>query len=87
MSLSENTTSEQKIAVITGAGVGIGKACALRFAQDNYCIVVADLSEQSVEQSCRLINEQGGKAVGFAGDISIEDTSKKHKSISHEKLG
>lgn len=66
---------EQKVAVITGAGAGIGRACALRFANDNYKVLVVDLSEDAVEQTSQSVKEIGGECAGFSGDIAIEDTS------------
>ena len=80
-------SSGQKVAVITGAGAGIGKACALQFAQENYRTVVADLSSQSVEQTCQIINDNNGIAAGFVGDISIEDTSNNINQLALEKWG
>ena len=66
---------EQKVAVITGAGAGIGRAYALRFANDNYKVLVVDLSEDAVEQTSQSVKEIGGECAGFSGDIAIEDTS------------
>ena len=69
------TSREQKVVVITGAGAGIGKACALRFARDNYRVLVVDQSEEAVEQTCRGIDDTKGVSAGLSGDISIEETS------------
>ena len=48
---------ENKVAIITGSGAGIGKACALRFANAGIAVVVADLSElviNSTRKTMRL---------------------------------
>lgn len=68
-------TNEHKVAVITGAGAGIGRACALRFARENYKVLVLDLSEDAVEQTCQSIKEINGSCAGYSGDIAIEDSS------------
>ena len=59
----------------------------MRFAQKNYNIVVTDLSAQGVERTCRIINENNGKAVGFVGDIALEDTSKNLSRLALEQWG
>lgn len=74
--ISYMTTNEQKVAVITGAGAGIGRACALRFARDKYKVLIVDQSETAVEQTCQSIRKDQGTCAALSGDISIEDTSK-----------
>lgn len=71
------TPGEQNVVVITGAGAGIGRACALRFARENYRVVVVDLSADGVEHTCEQIAGINASAIGHAGDIAIEDTSLK----------
>ena len=87
MKNSNDALSAHKVAIITGAGAGIGKACALRFAQEGYHIVVADLSEQAVEQSCKLINDEGGASIACVGDISKEETSRRMSNLAMESWG
>lgn len=61
-----------KVAVITGSGAGIGKACALRFASAGINVVVADLSEPTVDAVCKSIADSGGNAIGCQADVSSE---------------
>jgi len=63
----------EKVAIITGAGAGIGKACALRFANAGFNVLVSDLSEDAVNTSCKLITDNGGKAIGCLADVSLEN--------------
>lgn len=59
-----------KVAVITGAGQGIGGAIALKFAQEQAAIVVADIDLEKAGQTAREIVEQGGKAAAFLADVT-----------------
>lgn len=54
---------EKKVVVITGAGSGLGRAMALRAAQDGADIVLADISESAMATVAEEIRETGGKAV------------------------
>ena len=58
---------EGKVAVVTGAGNGIGRACALRFAEEGAAVVVADLLDEQGEAAAGAIEEAGGRATRFAG--------------------
>jgi 2-hydroxycyclohexanecarboxyl-CoA dehydrogenase len=81
------TSSNTKVAVITGAGAGIGRACALRFARDNYKVLVVDLSENNVENTCEGITDINGSAIGYTGDIALEETSQKAIELAISEWG
>jgi len=59
-----------KVAIITGASSGIGKATAILFAQEGAKVVVADISDELGEETVKLINESGGKAIFVHTDVS-----------------
>src|SRR5215472_5831896 len=59
-----------KTAIVTGAGSGIGRAVALRFAQEGASVLVADLAADSAECVADEIRCAGGRAVAFAVDVS-----------------
>src|SRR5437763_13747368 len=59
-----------KVAFVTGAGNGIGRAAALAFAREGASVVVADVSEMGNRETVRLIEEQGGRALAVRCDVS-----------------
>ena len=58
------------IAVITGAGCGIGKAIALALAKEGTHVVVADLNEDWMNETCREIEAMGRKSLAVRTDVS-----------------
>ena len=62
-----------KRAVIAGAGNGVGRAAALRFAEEGASVLVADLDAGRAKDTVALIEAAGGTAVPFAADVSNED--------------
>lgn len=60
-----------KIAVVTGAGQGIGRGIALALAQAGACVVVSGRTEAKLEQTCRSIVEAGGKALAIPADVKV----------------
>ena len=61
---------KEKTAVITGAGSGIGRAIALRFAAEGARVVVAEFNEAAANETVSLIESEGGKAAAIAADVS-----------------
>ncbi|MBG21272.1 MAG: 3-oxoacyl-ACP reductase [Rhizobiales bacterium] len=64
-------------AIVTGAGSGIGRAIAIRLADDGYAVLVNDLSAERAQAVADEIKAAGGTAMGEAGDVSSEtDTAR-----------
>lgn len=61
-----------KVAIITGAGSGIGRACAELFAQEGAAVVLAGRRRQPLEQLAGIIAADGGRAVAQSCDITRE---------------
>ncbi|SDD31362.1 NAD(P)-dependent dehydrogenase, short-chain alcohol dehydrogenase family [Paenibacillus sp. UNCCL117] len=59
-----------KIALITGAGSGIGRSSALRFAQEGASIVIADLDEAKGQETAEEIRQAGGSAIFIQANVT-----------------
>ena len=68
---------EDKVAIITGAGRGIGRAFALRFAEEGAKLLLPDISLERAESAAKEIRAKGGEAVAMETDISDENATQK----------
>jgi NAD(P)-dependent dehydrogenase (short-subunit alcohol dehydrogenase family) len=59
-------------AIITGAGSGIGRASALRFAQEGAAVVVVDRDADAAVATAALIDAAGGRSLALAADVGVE---------------
>lgn len=70
MNLTDMTA---KAGLVTGAGGGIGRACALLLAQRGAAVVVSDINGEAAQQVAAEINAVGGKAIAFQCDVCEPD--------------
>lgn len=62
--------TKDKVALVTGAGSGIGRAAAQIFAREGAKVATADVNQASAEETVGMIREAGGEAFGLRADVS-----------------
>src|SRR5438045_3582934 len=62
-----------QVAIVTGAGRGIGQAIALRLAREGVSVAAADLNEDTVREVAAEINASGGQALALKVDVTRKD--------------
>src|SRR2546425_13023824 len=65
-----------KVAIVTGAGSGIGQATALLFAEEGAKIVVADINSEGGEATAAEIRKKGSEAIFVRADIAKQDEAR-----------
>lgn len=61
---------EGKVAIVTGAGGGIGQASAILFAREAAAVAAVDLKERELQATVGQIRAEGGSAIGIAADVT-----------------
>ena len=78
---------KDKVALITGAGSGIGRETAILFAEEGAAIVAADLTADTVRETVDAITAGGGSAVSLTGDVTASSDAEKMVAGAVESFG
>src|SRR3954447_9542205 len=87
MPTNEEGNFAGKVAFVTGAANGIGRAAALAFAREGASVVVADVSEQGNQETTRMIDEAGGRALAVTCDVRRTEDVKRALDRTIETFG
>ncbi len=64
---------QDKVAVVTGAGSGMGKAIAILYAKEGAKVVASDINEETAKQTVEEIKENGGIALSIKTNVALEE--------------
>ena len=64
-------TTETRMAIVTGAGSGLGQAIALRLAGEGAAVAALDIDSAAAQETARRIEAAGGRSRGYRADVSI----------------
>lgn len=79
--------SEKKVAVITGAGQGIGLAAAHKFAQEGWAVALIDMNKDTVEKETKILQENGADAAFYILDVSDFEKGKEIVTQIRQRFG
>jgi len=78
---------DDRVAVITGAGRGIGRATAVRFAQEGAAVAVNDVDQDPAEETARMVKEAGGEAFVSVDNTVEQEEANRLMAAAAERFG
>lgn len=78
---------KDKVALVTGAGNGIGRATAVRFAKEGAKLVISDLDEAGLAESRLAIEALGGEVTAVVANVAVRDDAQKIVNTAVETYG
>jgi NAD(P)-dependent dehydrogenase (short-subunit alcohol dehydrogenase family) len=77
----------EKVALVTGAGAGIGRATALRLAREGAAVIIADVNEDAGSSVVREIRSEGGQAAFIFADVTSEADVSRMVAFAEAEFG
>ena len=87
MSQNSKGRLENKVAIITGAASGIGRAAAVLFAREGASLVLADMQEDALNETLELVKRDGGQGVARKVNVAVEAEVKGLVDLAAERFG
>ncbi|GAC1570810.1 MAG: 3-oxoacyl-[acyl-carrier-protein] reductase [Candidatus Elarobacter sp.] len=76
-----------RVAIVTGAGTGIGRAIALRFADEGAAVVIAGNEAPPIGELLASLHASGVRAASFVGDLSVPEGAERLRDVALEAFG
>ena len=76
-----------KVAIVTGAGIGIGRAIAGRLAREGAAVLIVDLEQDAGREAAAAIEDAGGHAAFFKADVAVEADVAAMIGVAERELG
>ena len=76
-----------RVALVSGAGGGIGRAISLAFVEVGAAVACCDIDLRSAEETARLVQNAGGRAIARRCDVAVEDESVAVVAAAHDAFG
>ncbi len=78
---------QNKVAIITGAANGIGRATAVLFASEGAKVVITDINEDGLHETTEMIRENGGQALAVIQNVSLEEDWRNVMALTEKEHG
>ncbi len=78
---------QDRVAIVTGGGSGIGRGIALRFAQEGARVAILDIAQERLEETSALLAEAGAPLLAVRADVSVTDDVERAFAAVLERFG